>query len=309
MRVSRGLRIFLLGSLLYLTLCSAGGVFLAEAALHPAPRPLTDEQRSSIQQAARSLNADLEDVSIVVSDGIRLRGWILHPRAGNGDAVILLHGVADNRAGVNGYGQILLAHGFTVLLPDARAHGASEGQIATYGLLERNDIREWFRYLNDHGRPGCIFGFGESMGAAQLLQSLGTGVHFCGVAAESPFANFREIAYDRMGQPFHLGAWFGRTVFRPMVEFAFLRARSKYGLDMDEISPERAASATKVPILLVHGQVDRNIPVRHSRRIHEKAPQTQLWEVPGADHCGAISVAPKEFEQRLVAWFSVPASR
>ena len=49
------------------------------------------------------------------------------------------------------------------------------------------------------------------MGAAQLLQSLDTHPHFCAVAAESPFANFREIAYDRMGQPFHLGPWVGRS--------------------------------------------------------------------------------------------------
>ena len=36
-----------------------------------------------------------------------------------------------------GYAELLLAHGFTVLLPDARAHGASGGSLATYGLLER----------------------------------------------------------------------------------------------------------------------------------------------------------------------------
>jgi pimeloyl-ACP methyl ester carboxylesterase len=141
------------------------------------------------------------------------------------------------------------------------------------------------------------------MGAAELLQSLQASAAFCAVVAESPFANFREIAYDRMGQPFHLGPWVGRTVLRPLVEIAFLRARWKYGLDMDQVSPEDAVADSHVPVLLIHGQIDSNIPLRHSRRIRALAPQAVLWEVPGADHCGAIATAPAEFERRLIAWF------
>lgn len=71
-----------------------------------------------------------------------------------------------------GYAELLLAHGFAVLVPDARAHGASGGDLATYGLLESDDIHEWFDWLEQHEHPDCVFGFAESMGAAQLLQSL-----------------------------------------------------------------------------------------------------------------------------------------
>jgi uncharacterized protein len=141
------------------------------------------------------------------------------------------------------------------------------------------------------------------MGAAQLLQSLDTHPRFCAVAAESPFSTFREIAYDRMGQPFHLGPWVGRTILRPLVEIAFLRARLKYGLDMQQISPEDSVAATSVPVLLIHGELDSNIPVRHSRAIHTRAPKAELWEVPNAGHCGAISTAPEEFEKRLLIFF------
>jgi len=255
-----------------------------------------------MRQSAQALDADLEDVAITAQDGAVLRGWMVRPHHGNGNAAILLHGQADNRMGMMGYAQLFLAHGFAVLLPDARAHGVSGGQLATYGLLERNDIRQWFELLGAREGPSCIFGFGESMGAAQLLQSLNTGARFCAVAAESSFASFREIAYDRMGQPLHLGPWVGRTFFRPLVEVAFLRARWKYGLDMEKVSPEDSVAATTVPVLLIHGQVDSNIPVRHSRLIHRRNSNTQLWEVQGADHCGAISTAPREFEQRLLNW-------
>jgi len=80
---------------------------------------------------ARALNADLEEVSAATPDGVGLRAWTLRPLHGNGDAVILLHGLGDNRVGMTGYAQLLVAHGFTVLLPDARAHGVSGGALAT----------------------------------------------------------------------------------------------------------------------------------------------------------------------------------
>jgi uncharacterized protein len=305
----------LLGLILYLVFCLISGIFIADAALRPVRRPLTEDEADVMRKSAAEHAADFEDVSITVPDGVVLRAWKLSPHAANGDAVILLHGVGDNRAGMTGYAQLFLAHGYTVLMPDARAHGVSGGDVATYGMLERNDIRNWFDFLQadhsqvDHAqtnRPRCIYGLGESMGGAQLLQSLNAGTHFCAVAAESSFANFREIAYDRMGQPFHLGPWVGRTLLRPLVEIAFLRTRWKYGLDMQKISPEDSVASTAVPVLLIHGEADSNIPVRHSQEIHARNQKTQLWEVPGADHCAAISAAPQEFERRLLDWFGTP---
>jgi pimeloyl-ACP methyl ester carboxylesterase len=309
MPLSRRSRYVLLALILYLTLCTIGGVTLADATLRPARRPLTEDEIAAVRDQTRTLDADLSDVSITTPDHATLRAWLIHPHRSNGDAVLLLHGLGDNRLGMLGYAQLLLAHGFTVLLPDARAHGQSDGPLATYGLLERDDIHQWSDFLETQiqsapAHPHCIFALGESMGAAQLLQSLDTHPNFCAVAAESPFANFREIAYDRMGQPFHLGPWVGRSVLRPVVEIAFLRARLKYHLDMQNISPENSAAATAIPILLIHGEVDSNIPLRHSLRIHAHAPNTQLWQVPIADHCGALSTAPQEFERRLLSWFT-----
>jgi uncharacterized protein len=304
MRASRPVRRAVLGLCLYLAFCGIGGIFLADGTLRPNRRTLTEDEIAMARRVATAHDAELEDVSITASDGAVLRAWLIPPHHHNGDAVILLHGLADNRGGMTRYGELLLAHGFSVLMPDARAHGTSGGELATYGLLERNDIREWVDFLQSNKHPGCVFGLGESMGAAQLLQSLDAGAHFCAVAAESPFSSFREIAYDRMGQPLHLGPWVGRTLLRPLVEIAFLRARWKYGLKMDRISPQDAVAATTIPVLLIHGQVDSNIPVRHSQLIHARNPRTQFWEVPGADHCGAISTAPQEFEQRLLEWFS-----
>jgi pimeloyl-ACP methyl ester carboxylesterase len=304
MLLSRKSRHLLLFLTLYLAFSAIAGIVVADGTLHPARRPITAEEENTARTIAHQLNSDLADVSITTPEAITLRAWIIHPLSGNGDAVILLHGLADNRVGMTGYAQLLLANGFTVLLPDARAHGASGGQLATYGLLERNDIHQWFDFLAAQDHPRCIFGFGESMGAAELLQSLSVEPRFCAVAAESSFSSFREIAYDRMGQPFHLGPWFGRTIFRPLVELAFFYTRWKYGLDMQQVSPEDSVAATRVPVFLIHGQIDSNIPLRHSRRIQARNRNVVLWEVPNADHCGAISIAPQEFNQRLLTWFS-----
>jgi pimeloyl-ACP methyl ester carboxylesterase len=91
---------------------------------------------------------------------------------------------------------------------------------------------------------------------------------------------------------------------RPLVESAFLRARWKYGFDMQPVSPESAVANSRVPVLLIHGAIDSNIPVRHSRHIHQLNRATELWEVPGADHCGAMAAAPEEFDRRVLNWFA-----
>jgi pimeloyl-ACP methyl ester carboxylesterase len=305
MRTPRRIRRLALGLFLYLVFCAVGGIYLADGTLHPARRPLTENEAAEFRDSAHTLDADLADATITTPDHITLRAWIIHPHNPNPnpDAVLLLHGLGDNRLGMTGYAQLFLAYGFTVLLPDARAHGASDGPLATFGLLEKNDIHQWSDFLQTQSHPRCIFALGESMGAAQLLQSLDTHPNFCAVAAESSFANFREIAYDRMGQPFHLGPWVGRVFLRPLVEVAFLRARWKYHLNMNEISPEDSVARTTIPVLLIHGQSDSNIPLRHSQIIHARNPNTELWEVPTADHCGALSTDPQQFESRLLQWF------
>jgi uncharacterized protein len=288
----------------YVATSAVAGIFLAEGTLHPVKRALTSQNEAWLHNIT---NHDLasEAVSIVAVDGVELRAWSLHPKNRIADAVILLHGLGDNRSGMTGYAELLLKHGYSILLPDARAHGASGGRLATYGLLERDDIRRWFEWLELNRRPPCIFGLGESMGAAQLLQSLETEPGFCAVVAESSFSTFREIAYDRVGQFFQTGPWLGRSILWPVVESAFLYSRWKYGLRTEEISPEDAVAKSQVPILLIHGALDDNIPPRHSRRIQARNKNVILWEVPKANHCGAISAGSAEFEARLISWFEL----
>ena len=257
---------------------------------------------------AERQHATVQDTFLLARDQVTLRAWLLTSHSPNGNTVVLLLGLSDNRIGMMGYAEMLLEHHYTILLPDARAHGVSGGTVATYGLLERDDIQQWFEWLTKRVQPACIYGLGESMGAAQLLQATRES-HFCAVVVESPFSNFHEIAYDRVGQFFHTGPWLGRTLVRPAIELAFAYGLWKYGLDLRQVSPEAIASTSEVPILLIHGKDDNNIPVRHSERIAVRNPRIVLWEVPHADHCGAISTSREEFEKRVIAWFDAHRNR
>ncbi|MBZ5658441.1 MAG: alpha/beta fold hydrolase [Acidobacteriia bacterium] len=296
--------------LLHAGLCVIAGIFVADGALHPARRPLDAEERAYAVKTAEQAGSELQDVSLMEPDRTDLKGWLIRPVIDNGNAVILLHGLSDNRGGVIGHAELLLAAGYSVLMPDARAHGESGGALATYGLLEREDIHQWVTWLEDRTHPQCVFGFGESMGAAQLLQSLAVERRFCAVAVESPFSDFRQIAYDRMGQTFGVGPWLGETLLRPIVEIAFLRAEQKYGLRLQQVSPERVLVESQVPVLLIHGANDHNILPRHSERILQARPiDTEIWRVAGADHCGAISTSPKEFALRLLSFYAEHSSQ
>ena len=300
-RVAKSFAVILI---VYLLICVAIGIFMTDAALHPARRPLDATDEALTKSRIEALGATIGDIEIHAKDGAALRAWTIRPSHPNGNAVILLHGMGDNRLGMTSYAELLLRHGYSVLTPDARAQGSSEGSVATYGLLERDDIRDWTEWLSANSQPLCIFGLGESMGAAQLLQSLAVDSNFCAVVAESAFSSFREIAYDRVGQFFKTGPWIGRSLLRPAIEVGFVYARLRYGINFQGASPEDCIRMSKVPILLIHGQIDSNIPLRHSLQIQRQNPRVFLWKVPNADHCGAIGTHPEEFERGVSEWFT-----
>jgi uncharacterized protein len=286
----------------YATATVVLAVVLGEMAFHPERVP-TDDRKSAQATAAR-FGAALEDASIATADGAVLRSWFARPTSANGDAVILLHGIGDNRQGMMGFAELFLSKGYAVLVPDSRAQGTSGGRFPTYGLKEVDDVHQWFNWLERRQHPNCIFGMGESMGAAIVLQSVKT-TPFCAVVAESAFASFRRIAYIRVGQVFHTGAWLGQYALRPAVDLAFLYGRLTRGVNLASVSPERSVVGSQVPVLLIHGMADSNIPPQQSELIRTNNPaDITLWEVPRAGHCGAVNAAYEEFNSRVPAWFA-----
>ncbi len=145
--------------------------------------------------------------------------------------------------------------------------------------------------------PTAIYGMGESLGGAILLESLARGADFRALIAESSYASFREVADDRVGKK--LGPVFGPLIVRE----AMLYARLRYHVDLSEADPEGAVAHSKVPILLIHGLADSETLPKHSEEMARTNPAVQLWLVPNAIHTGAYFAAPKEFEARVLDWF------
>jgi dipeptidyl aminopeptidase/acylaminoacyl peptidase len=73
-------------------------------------------------------------------------------------------------------------------------------------------------------------------------------------------------------------------------------------VDFEEASPEEAVAASRVPVLLIHGLKDTNLPPRNSEQIVTasglRKPAVELWEPTEAEHTGAAAAEPLEFERR-----------
>ena len=302
-RLRRLLQVFAVAAALYAVLAVAGGIVMAEFALHPQRRSLVETPRAE-QSLIEEFHVPVQNVSISAADGATLRGWFIAPAQPGDSAVILLHGVADNREGVIGYAALFLRHGYSVLLPDSRAHGDSGGAIATYGILERNDVERWAAWLRPHASR-CEYLFGESMGAAIAIESEAVAPGLCAVAAEASFANFDAIANDRISQRTGLGLWFPESVGVFIRESGLAYARLRYHVWLDDADPEAAISQSRVPTLLICGTADDNIPMRHSLELYDAGrSHSSLWIVPGAQHTGADVTDPSAFEQHVIGWFA-----
>jgi len=232
-------------------------------------------------------------------DGVPLHGWKVRPPEPNGDWILLFHGVSDNRAGMSGHAEMLLRHGYSVVMMDARAHGASEGAMATYGWLERYDTQEIIRALIEKDAPHCLFALGESMGASIALQSAGIEPRIEAVVAESAFRDLREVSYDYAGLRF--SPLLGKTLLRPAAIAGIRSAEKEGGFRAEDVSPEKAVAGRAFPVLLICGLRDHNIPPRHSKAIYAAATgPKELWLVPGAGHTQALGAAPQEFQRRTL---------
>lgn len=316
-------------------LAGVAGWLIAPAFLHPIRRELTPDLIREADASFAHSGGHREDFNVKAPDSVMLRGWIVRAAQPNGNWVLLFHGVGDNRIGVVTHSEFLLRAGYNVVMMDSRAHGASEGQIDTYGWLERNDtctiidallaqerrVRTDLRMEPGYGPPVSvgnfpviyphppvppaprIFALGESMGAGIALQSAAADPRIEGVVAEASFANLREATYDYAG--LRRSPLLGKTLFRPFSWTLLYRGEKLTGIPLTEISPEKAVAARPFPVLLICDEKDVALPCRHTRMIYNAAiGPKQFWEVPGAFHTGAIGVQPEEFSRRVLEFFA-----
>jgi alpha-beta hydrolase superfamily lysophospholipase len=284
-------------------LAAVAGWFAGPAFLHPIRRELTPDLLREADASFALTGASREDFEVRAQGGALLRGWKVRPKNPNGNWVLLFHGVADNRVGVIGQSEFLLRAGYSVVMMDARAHGASGGPIATYGWLERNDTRAIIDALESYEHPKHLFALGESMGAGIVLQSAAADPRIEAVVAEASFANLREAAYDYAGLRKY--PWLGKTLFAPGTWTLLYRDEKLAGFPAAEVSPVKAVASRAFPVLLICDEMDVALPCRHSEMIYAAARgPKQLWIVPRAFHTAALGFQPEEFRRRVLSFFA-----
>ncbi len=209
-------------------------------------------------------------------DGLTLDGWQCTSTATiHRGTVIYLHGIADNRGSSIATIQRMLPAGFDVIAYDSRAHGASEGDRCTYGFFEKRDLQ---RVLDELGVDNAIL-IGHSLGGAVALQAAAVDRRVRAVVAASTFADLRSLATER-----------APSVFTPsLIEAAFERAEHDGQFVVDDVSPLRAAAEIDVPVLIIHGALDRETRPVHSERVFGalRGPK-ELLIVPDAGHNDAL---------------------
>jgi pimeloyl-ACP methyl ester carboxylesterase len=300
--MKRPLRIFLVLLLFPPLLSAVAGWMGAPGFLHPQKRQLTPDIVHHADITFGQVGARREEFDVRAPDGSMMRGWKVRAAKPNGSWILVLHGVADNRCGMTDHARLLLQSGYGVVMMDSRAHGSSGGTIASYGWLERKDISAVIDELGQQEHPEHLFALGNSMGAGIVLQAAAADRRIEAVAAEAPFANLQEAAYDYAG----LQRWplLGKTFFAPGAWLLILRGEHLAGFPASEVSPEKAVRRRSFPLLLICDGADLVLPCRHSEKIlRAAAGPRELWRVPSAMHTGGLGAATEEFSRRVVLFF------
>ena len=209
-----------------------------------------------------------EDVTFETADGLRLHGWFV-PAAGGPatvgrrwrwPAVLVCNGNGGDRSMRAPLAAALARMGLAVLLFDYRGYGGNPGAPTEEGLAA--DARAALGYLA--GRPEVdperVVYFGESLGAAVALR-LATERPPAALVLRSPFASLAEV---------------GRRHYPVLPVSLLLR---------DRYDSAALAGRLDAPLLVVAGGRDQIVPVSHSRRLFDAAPQPKrLVVLDGADH-------------------------
>ena len=227
----------------------------------------------------RCMSLPCEDVWIKSHDGYKLHGRYFHTADG-APVQILFHGYRSN-AYRDFAGGLLLAvdSGCNVLLVDQRAHGESEGKCLSFGINERKDCRRWVDYIvSRFGADVKIILTGISMGAATVMMAAGPGIqkNVVGVISDcgytSPKEILKEVATSRgmSAKLYPLARWAGK-IFG--------------GFDVEEYSAIEAMKSCQVPMLFIHGDADKFVPVEMGRENFAACTADKtILIVPGAAH-------------------------
>lgn len=215
--------------------------------------------------------------------------------------VICFHGYTSkgmsDYIGLSGY---YLKKGYAMLLPDARAHGESEGEYIGFGCLDRKDALVWIDWvIGQLGEDVEIILHGTSMGGATVLMASGLELpaQVKGIVSDCAFTSPKEVFTHVLHNMYHLPAF-------PAIPGADILNRRLAGYGMDECNAKREVAKAKVPILFIHGTKDTFVPYHMCHEIYDCcASPKRILLIEGAAHAESYYKDTEKYEQALDEFF------
>lgn len=247
-----------------------------------------------------------DDVTRTSVGGYDLSATFLPNANATDNTVILVHGLGQNKVTSMSYANIYLRYGYNVLLIDSRAHGNSGGGSITWGVKETADLDEWVHWLHQKYPKGKIGAHGISMGAATVLLHSRLNekdklVSF--YVADSSYSNFEDLIRIKVDELIpraystnvHKAANVATYILFPYMDLmSYLEDRFMFY----EASPISAVRETSVPILYLHGESDKLIPIAMAQQLSNATKSYhELHTFPDTEHVGGIYKEPKEYTQ------------
>jgi pimeloyl-ACP methyl ester carboxylesterase len=209
------------------------------------------------------LSLPLADQRIALGDGLVAWRW------GDGPAVLLVHGFEGNRAQFGAIIEALNARGFAAVALDVPAHGESAGDELTAVKF----IAAIERTLARLGPVQAVVA--HSMGGAMSLYSIAHSGGAGRVALISaPSSLKREL--QRFAKAVGLSER-GTNAFIASVE-------NHVGRPAADFDVRHIAGKVDLPLLLVHDQNDRQVPVVEAARAAHVLPNAELMVTRGLGH-------------------------
>ena len=235
------------------------------------------------------LGSAAQDLWLESDDGLDLHA-LYAPVEGSHSYVILCHGYGNQAAGMQEYGQHFYEQGYSVLMPNARASGDSEGAYMGMGWPERRDIVKWANTLVKSDPQAKIALFGVSMGAATVMMVSGE--------ADLP-ANVKcvveDCGYTSVWDEFtaQLKELYGIPPV-PVLSAASLVTRLRAGYFLGEASALAQVKKSATPTLFIHGDKDTFVPFSMLDELYNAAScEKEKLVVEGAEHAKSREVDPE----------------
>ena len=235
-----------------------------------------------------------ERLYITAGDGVRLTASCRRQQSGKW--ALIMHGYTSGKENMRSYAQKYYEQGYSVLVPDQRAHGESGGEYCGMGWPERLDVIKWAERITEEEPGAEIVLHGVSMGAASVLMAAGEGLpeNVAAVVSDCAFTDVASIMRyqlsERVVDSAALLSFGGSAVTK-------LRLGHTWG----EASALAMAARSGIPILFIHGGADDFVPVQMAHELCAAAPEPkELVIIPGAEHAQA---AYKDTEKYWTAVF------